>query len=231
MASPDSVGRGIAVAVSCGCEVGVALCKGVAVVVAVATGVWRTCGVALTVGDGTNSRTGLAVERGLARRDGAVGATVAAAAGILGDEADGTCRDDAVGLARGACVGEAAGDANADLETGGEVSAIACVGLTKVFGGALGGGVDSDLIFTRAFSAACRSAIPSQPWSTVVCTTVSLTFRGRSAGCAIAIAGAGIWTTSPRMTERGVSASTFAAVWRSRRRRSIGCRLRTRNSS
>ena len=125
MASADSVGRGVTVAVSCACEVGVPLCEGVAVVVAVATGVWRNCGVGLTVGDGTNSRTGLAVERGLARRDGAVGETVAATAGILGDGADGTCRDDAVGLANGACVGEAAGDANAGLDISGEVSAVA----------------------------------------------------------------------------------------------------------
>jgi hypothetical protein len=188
----ENADRGVTVAVSCGCEVGVALCKGAAVVVAVATGVWRNCGVALTVGDGTNSRTGFAVERGLARRDGTVGATVAAASGILGDEADGTCRDDAVGRAKGACVGEAAGEANAGFETGGEVSAVACVGLTKVFGGASGGGVDSDLIFTRAFSTACRSAIPSQPRSTTVCASVPLMFRGRSAGCAVAITGAGI---------------------------------------
>ena len=192
VASADSVGRRVTVAVSCGCEVGVALCEGVAVVVAVATGVWRNCGVGLTVGDGTNSRTGLAVKRGLARRDGAVGETVAAAAGILGEGADGTCRNDAVGLTKGACAGEAAGDAKAGLEIGGEVSAVACVGLTKVFGGASGGGVDSDLIFTRAFSTACRSAIPSQPRSTTVCASVPLMFRGRSAGCAVAITGAGI---------------------------------------
>jgi hypothetical protein len=107
------------------------------------------------VGDGTNSRTGLAVVGGLARRDGAVGETVAAAAGNLGDEADGTRRDDAVGRARGACVGEAPGDTNAGLEIAGEVSAVASVGLPKVFGGATGGGVDSDLIFARAFSTAC----------------------------------------------------------------------------
>jgi hypothetical protein len=91
----------------------------------------------------------------LARRDGAVGETVAAAAGILGDEADGICRADAVGRAKGACVGEVAGDANTGFEIGGEVSAVASVGLTKVFGGASGGGVDSDLILARAFSTAC----------------------------------------------------------------------------
>ena len=166
--------------------------KGVAVAVAIATGVWRNCGVAPTVGDGPSSRTGVAVVVGLARRDGAVGDTVAAAAGILGDETGGTCRDAAVGLARGACVGEAAGDSDAGLEIGGKVSAVACVGLTKVLGGASGGGVDSDLIFARAFSTACRSAIPYQPPSTTVCATVSLMFRGRSAGCAAAITGAGI---------------------------------------
>jgi hypothetical protein len=121
----ENVVRGVTVAVSCGCDVGVALCKGVAGVVAVATGVWRNCGVALTVGDGTNSLTGLAVVVALARRVGAGGETVAAAAGRLGDEADGTCRDDAVGRAKGACVAEAAGDANAGLEIGGEVSAVA----------------------------------------------------------------------------------------------------------
>jgi hypothetical protein len=92
---------------------------------------------------------------GAARRDGVVGETVAAAAGILGDGADGICRGDTVGLAKGACIGEAAGDANAGLEAGVEVSAVAFVGLTKVFAGASGGGVDSDLIFARAFSTAC----------------------------------------------------------------------------
>jgi hypothetical protein len=115
------------------------------------------------VGDGTNSRIGLAVARGLARRNGAVGETVAAAAGILADGADGVCRDGTFGLAKGTCVAEAAGDVSAGLEIGGEGSIAACVGFTKVLAGASGGGVDSDLIFARAFSAACRSAIPSQP--------------------------------------------------------------------
>jgi hypothetical protein len=35
-----------------------------------------------------------------------------------------------------------------------------CVAPTTALGEASGGGVDSDLIFARAFSAACRSAIP-----------------------------------------------------------------------
>jgi hypothetical protein len=159
----EDVGRGVAVGVSRGCGVGVALCNGFAVVVAVATGVWRNCGVALTVDDGTNSRTGLAVVMGVARRDGVVGETVAVDAGILSDAAGGVCRNAAVGLGNGTWVGETVGDANAGVETGGEVSAVDCAGLTKVFDGASGGGVDSDLIFARAFSAACRSAIPSQP--------------------------------------------------------------------
>lgn len=142
-------------AVSRGREGGLAPWKGVAVAVVIATGVWRICGVAPTVGEGTNSRTGLTVAVGLAWRAGAVGETVAAAVGILDDEADGTCRDDAVGSPKGACVGEAAGDSDAGLESDGEVSAVAFVGLTKVLGGASGGGVDSDLIFVRAFSTAC----------------------------------------------------------------------------
>jgi hypothetical protein len=155
-APADGIGRGVTVAVSRRGEGGVARWTGVAVARAVATGVWRNCGVAFTLGvDGPSSRTGLAAAVGLAGRDGPVGETVAAAAGILGDEADGTCRDDAVGRAKGACVGDAAGDSDAGLGIGGEVSAVACVGLTKVFGGASGGGVDSDLIFVRAFSTAC----------------------------------------------------------------------------
>jgi hypothetical protein len=83
----------------------VALSNGFAVIVAVATGVWRNCGVALTVGDGTNSRTGLAVVMGIALRDGLVGEIVAAGAGILGDAVGGVCREAAVGPAGGACVG------------------------------------------------------------------------------------------------------------------------------
>jgi len=34
------------------------------------------------------------------------------------------------------------------------ICAAGCVGLIKVFGGAFGGGVDSDLILARTFSAA-----------------------------------------------------------------------------
>ena len=164
----EDAARGGTVVVSRGCGVAVARCSGVAVVVSDATGAWRNGGVALTVGDETNSRAGLAVVRALGRCNGAVGETVAVDAGILGDAAGGVCRDGDVGPAKGVCVGEAAGDANAGFEAGGEVSAVACVGLTKVFGGVSGGGVASDLIFARAFSAACRSAIPSQPRSTIV---------------------------------------------------------------
>ena len=150
----EDAARGGTVVVSRGCEVGVARCSGVAVVVADATGAWRNGGVALTVGDGTNSLIGLAVVRGMARRGVAVGEIVAAAGGILGDAAGGVCTDGSVALGRRACVGEAGGDV-AGFEAGGEVSAVACVGLTKVFGGASGGGVASDLIFARAFSTAC----------------------------------------------------------------------------
>jgi hypothetical protein len=45
----------------------------------------------------------------------------------------------------------------------GAVGALACAGFTNVLGGAFAGGVASDLIFTRTFSAAWRSAIASQP--------------------------------------------------------------------
>jgi hypothetical protein len=184
----ESAGRGVIVFVSRGCKVGVTLCNGVAV----ATGVWRNEGVAFTAGDGINSRARLAVVTGATRRDGVVGEIVAGAAGILGEATGCVCRDAAGGLANGDRGGEDVGDAIAGLEAGDEVSACACVGFTKIFGGASGGGVDSDLIFARAFSAACRSGIPSQPRSTTVSATVSLTFGGRSAGCAVAISGAGI---------------------------------------
>ena len=100
------------------------------------------------------------IGRGLgggARRNGVVGETVAAAAGIWGGGAEGVCRDGALGLAKGACAAEAAGDVSTGLEIGGEGSIAACFGFTKVLAGASGGGVDSDLIFDRAFSAACRS--------------------------------------------------------------------------
>jgi len=154
----------------------------------------------------------------------------AVVAGILGDMAGAICLGGAVGLAKGARAGKAVGEANAGVEIG-EVSADASAGFTNVFGGAFGGGVDSDLIFTRAFSAACRSEIPSQPCSTIVCDTVSLTFRGRSAGWALAITGAATSITSPLMTGPWFPAPTLTVLRRSRRRRSMGCSVRVRSSS
>ena len=70
------------------------------------------------------------------------------------------------------------------------VVAAASTGLTKVLEGALGGGVDSLLIFMRTLSAACRSVIPSQPCSTTTCVTFSFTRRGRSTVRALRMAGA-----------------------------------------
>jgi hypothetical protein len=80
--------------------------------------------------------------------------------GILGDAAGAICLGVDVGLAKGAGAGKAVDEVNAGVEIG-EVSADASAGFTNVFGGTFGGGVDSDLIFARAFSAACRSEIPS----------------------------------------------------------------------
>lgn len=86
----------------------------------------------------------------------------------------------AVAVAAGACVAETAADADVDVAGGALASTAACAGFTKIFEGASAGGGASDFIFTRVFSTACRSAIPSQPRSISTCATVSLTARGRS---------------------------------------------------
>jgi hypothetical protein len=70
-------------------------------------------------------------------------------------------------------------------------------GLTNVFGGALGGGVDSVRIFSRARSAAERSAIV-QPLSMFTSITRSLTRRGRGMSRTSVITGAEISSSSPR---------------------------------
>jgi hypothetical protein len=114
---------------------------------------------AVAVIDRVDVGAALGVAVGVARRnDLAVGVTVADGSGV----SFGLALE--VGLADGASAGEAVGGANVDVEVGGiEVAAAACAGFTNVFGGPSGGGVDSDLIFARTFSAACRSGIASQP--------------------------------------------------------------------
>jgi hypothetical protein len=70
-------------------------------------------------------------------------------------------------------------------------------GFTNVFGGALGGGVDSVRIFVRARSAAERSAIV-QPLSMFTSITRSFTRRGRGISRTSVIRGAEISSSSPR---------------------------------
>lgn len=101
-------------------------------------------------------------------------------------------------------------------------------GVTIVFEGASGGGVDSAFIFARARSAAGRSASEAQLFSTAASVRFSFILCGRFIPWSVVRAGADITRTSPR-TVAGTVVSEFTC--RSRRYRSMGCRLRVRISS
>jgi hypothetical protein len=101
-------------------------------------------------------------------------------------------------------------------------------GITTVFEGASGGGVDSAFIFARARSAAGRSASEAQLFSTVASVRFSFILCGRFIPWSVVRAGADITRTSPR-TVAGAVVSEFTC--RSRRYLSMGCRLRERTSS
>ncbi len=179
-------------------------------------------GVKARLGDGATG--GIGVEAGLG--DVAkVGAGVETTGGVV--RAIGV----AIGMAETAGFGVGIGLA----PNGGAVPVVVGVeviegrnGVTSVFGGASGGGVDSAFIFARARSPADRSASVDQLFSTVVCAIVSLTVCGRFIPASVVRAGADMISTSPR-TLAGAVVSEFTC--RSRRYRSIGCRLRERISS
>ena len=101
-------------------------------------------------------------------------------------------------------------------------------GVTNVFEGASGGGVDSAFIFARARSAAGRSVSAAQLFSTVAWVRFSFILCGRFIPWSVVRAGADITRISPR-TVAGAVVSEFTC--RSRRYRSMGCRLRERISS
>jgi hypothetical protein len=106
------------------------------------------------------------------------------------------------GVAAGVALAAAAADgAGVDAAVAAGVTEAVAVelssGFTNVFGGALGGGVDSVRIFVRARSAAERSAIV-QPLSIFNSITRSLTRRGRGISRTSVITGAEISSSSPR---------------------------------
>lgn len=177
--------------------------------------VGRGVGVAVAIGVGVDS--------GVARRIG-VGVAVAVVSGVAIDFAVAAGEAAVTGAGDSASAG-ATEDVDLAVGVGVEVvvSARASVGFTKTFGGASGGGVASACIFTRTFSAACRSGIPSQPRSTTTLAMVSLTLRGRSTASPRAIKGAGMMMASPRTTGRGSPTFTLTLISRSSRNRSTGC--------
>jgi hypothetical protein len=101
-------------------------------------------------------------------------------------------------------------------------------GLSNFFEGASGGGVASDFILARALSASAGFSLVTQLRSTVTCRIGSPTFRGLCAAREVKI-GAMSESTSPRTT--GWAAWSCTSYCRSNRKRSIGRRLRPRNSS
>jgi hypothetical protein len=199
-------------------------------------------GAAVAVGDADGNDVDLAagrgvnVERGIAVAvcvDGGVDVAVAKEVGVAVVVAVGVVSG--VALRKGVAVAVivaagAAVTACEDVDVAG-VAARACVGFTNVLGGASGGGVASDFIFTRTLAAACLSAIASQPRSTTTCATVSFTRRGRSTACPRAINGAGMTTISPRTTDCGAPEFTSTFTCRSSRNRAMGCCVRVRISS
>lgn len=145
-------GRAVADAVGDGVDVGASVDLRTGVPVGLADG--ETVALALALGDGD---------------DVGVGRTVGLRNGV------------AVGLADGETVALATGNALlAGVAGAAVVWATATAGFINVFEGASAGGVDSDFIWARAFSAACRSLMPSQPRSTTTVATGSLTVFGRS---------------------------------------------------
>ena len=85
----------------------------------------------------------------------------------------------------------------AAVATGVAETVVLSTGFTNVFGGALGGGVDSVRIFVRARSAAERSAMV-QPLSMFISITRSLIRRGRGISRISVITGTEISSSSPR---------------------------------
>lgn len=124
--------------------------RGVGVMVATGGGVAVTVAFGDAVGDalGVDIGDGVAVARGV---------TVAVAVAVA------ETVDVAVACAAGAETGDAVG-----LVAAGEAAdaAATAAGFWNFRGGACGGGVASARIFTRTFSAACRSGICSHPRST-----------------------------------------------------------------
>ena len=157
------------------------------------------------VGEDAGEVIGVAIARGVNVRCG-MGVDVPAIRG--GDVGAGV----AVGLAAAVAVGVV--DA---VVAGAELVSVA---RTNFFGGASRGGVASDLIFARAWSASRWLLIAAHPRSTVAWAIVSLMVRGRSLGRTGAITGAGISRTSPRTVARGSFTVTLGC--RSRRKRLIG---------
>lgn len=190
----------------------------VAVAWAVGTGLGNAgLGVARGLGDADIEGIGVEIATGVVR---AVGAAVG---------------DTGVGVARmiGAGVGDeiAAGDGveiALALAAGVVLEVLDGTGFTRVFEGASAGGVTSAFIFARARSAAGRSVSAAQLFSTVASVSFSFTVCGRSTPMTAVIAGADMTRTSPR-TLGGSVVSELTC--RSRRYRSIGCRLRERISS
>jgi hypothetical protein len=173
----------------------------------------RTLTVAYTAGVGDAAVAEVAAGMGLAGFTAGVGLgvnlgrVVGLAAGVpvalVAAVALGEAAAAGVGLAaRVAGVGLAAGGADA----AGVVAAVAAgvagavvlsTGFTNVFGGALGGGVDSVRIFVRARSAAERSAMV-QPLSMFTSITRSFMRRGRGISRTSVMTGTEISSSSPR---------------------------------
>jgi hypothetical protein len=211
----DGLGRGLVVGGRAGIDgEAIADVAGVAVVVPVvaAAGVGvAAAGVAL----GENLGWGLdATGVGLAAADAVGVAEVADRAGVVAVAAGvglGADAAETLGLifgdAAGVVVAVAELVAGAAVGVAEEAVAELSSGFTNVFGGALGGGVDSERIFVRARSAAERSAIV-QPLSMFTSTTRSFTRRGRGISRTSVMGGAEISSSSPR------TVATLSVFWR-----------------
>jgi hypothetical protein len=161
--------------------VGEATVDAVAAGVGLGENLGRVLGVALAAAAGVALAAAAAVALGAAAAVGeGLGLVVIVAAGV----ALAAAGADTVGVAAAVAAGVAG-------------AVVLSSGFTNVFGGALGGGVDSVRIFVRARSAAERSAMV-QPLSMFISITRSLIRRGRGISRISVIMGTEISSSSPR---------------------------------
>ena len=148
----DFAGGGVGVATLIGVPNGVGLRLGTLAFESAARGLGVSCSRGLGVAVTDDVAVAAGPTEGVTSRVclGRVAARCGAAVATGGGEGASV----AVGAATGEVATDIAGEVAVAVGADGVISALACIGFTNVFGGASGGGVASDFIFSRAFLAA-----------------------------------------------------------------------------